>query len=253
MKKPLEKLLDGYRVYQYGRIRILWNNPPPTDYLFITGFKGYGLVGYITTLYLASQLDCERTGLVITRYMPEAVAVDEKGLVPPFELYQCSDSRIVVLVNHDLPHERERTEYAEAIAAWLRETRVREAVYIGGFDSRFSTGEEKYKWIATSSWTRSLEAPVMDKGLYVVGPLALLILFSDLYGIPAAAILPYAEPGRPDPRAAAVAVEVLNKLYQLSVGVEKLLEEASKIEEMMQRLAQQIEEREPSSAERAYM
>ncbi len=241
--------------YRYKSITILFNEVLVDPWLFFTGFKGYGLVGYITTLYLAEHLGCERKGMIITKYMPEAVSVDEKGLVPPFDIYHCSrdESDIVVLVNHELPSSMERTRFTEAIARWLRRTGFREAVYFGGFDARFRSENEEYRWIATSKWKKKLSAPGMIKGLYVVGPLALLLLFSELNKIAAAAILPYSEPERPDPRAAAVAIKVVNELYGLNVPVENLLEEAAKVEEMIAQIEQQKEAREPSGAERAYM
>jgi len=242
------------QTYNYKTVRILLEDSIEEPWLFVTGFKGYGLVGYITTLYLADALECKRRGLILTKYMPEAVTVDDEGIVPPFELYSCSHGRgeLVILVNHDLPHIRERTVFAEALTGWVKEQGFKEAVYIGGFDSRFRVSGEDYRWIATSWWKRRLEGPGMVKGLYVVGPLALLILFSELKQIPAATILPYAEPGRPDPRAAAIAVSVLNDLYGLNVSIDRLLEEASKVEEMLAQLEYQKKEQ-PSGAERAYM
>jgi len=105
------------REYGIKGLRIIHDYLPGRRRLFITGFKGYGLVGYLATLYLAQELGCRRSGVVLTRYMPEAVTVDEQGLVPPFELYSCSmgDLGIVIQVNHDLPHPMDRTRFADAI------------------------------------------------------------------------------------------------------------------------------------------
>ena len=240
--------------FVYRSVRIVLRELIERPWVFITGFKGYGLVGYITTLYLAEMMNCKRSGVVLVRYMPEAVTIDEEGIVPPFEIHKCDlkEKEVVIMINHDLPHERERTVFAEAIARWIKELGFDEAVYIGGFDATFREGSEEYRWIATSHWKKRLEGPEMIRGLYVVGPLALLVLFSELNGIPAATLLPYAEPRRPDPRAAAVAVRLLNELYGFNVPIDRLLEEASRVEEMVAYLESQKREQ-PSGAERAYM
>ena len=93
----------------------------------------------------------------------------------------------------------------------------------------------------------------MQQGLYVIGPLALVLLYAEIFDLPAVAILPYAEASRPDPRAAAVAVKRIGELYGFKVGVEDLLEEARKIEEMINMLEKQQRETTMPSSERVYM
>ncbi len=220
---------------------------------FVTGFRGYGLVGYIATMYLAEKLGCRRSGAVVTRYMPEAVTVDGGRIVAPFEIVSCLDGRLVVLLNHDVPHERERSVYAEAVVLWLKDIGVREAIFIGGFDSRFRSGSEQLRWLATSTCSRKLPEPPMEKGLYVVGPLALLTLYAELYKLPALVILPYTEAMRPDPRAAAVAVRRVSEIIGVAVDVGELLEEAERIEEMVARMERQREAAQASAPERVYM
>ncbi len=222
--------------------------------VYVTGFRGYGLVGYITTLYLAEKLKCERIGVVITRYMPEAVTTDGGRIVAPFEILACFDGRLLVQVNHDIPHERERTFFAEAIAKWLREIDVSEAILVGGFDARFKKSSEELRWLATRASRRKLEEPIMEKGLYVIGPLALLTLFADLYNIPAIVILPYTEAMRPDPRAAAVAVRKIASIIGFEIDVGELLEEAERIEKMIESMEKRREEAmQPREPEKVYM
>ena len=58
-------------------------------------------------------------------------------------------------------------------------------------------------------------------------------------------MLPYAQRGRPDPRAASVAIEVLNQLYNLDVSVEELMRDADTIENEIKQLLERQREREP--------
>ncbi|KSW11354.1 hypothetical protein CF15_00335 [Pyrodictium occultum] len=248
--------MSRYNVHRFRTIRVAYAEDVRGSDLFITGFKGYGAVGYIATLHLADTADCREAGYVITKYMPEAVTPSSRGVVGPFTLYYCENSgkRITLLVNHDIPVVQERSRFAEAIVDFLQAAEVKEAVLIGGFDSRFRQGEEKLRWVATSAYSRGLEEPRMDKGLYVVGPLALLLFYAEVRSYPTLAVLPYTEAARPDPRAAAVAIEKINELYGLSFGVEELLEQAKKIEEMITMMEQQQREMmTPPSSERAYM
>jgi len=245
-------------VYSFRGVRVFYGDAVKGADVFVTGFRGFGAVGYITTLHLVEKLGCERAGFIAPKYMPEEVTVDSrKGIVSAFTLYGCraGDRRVAVLVNHDVPVVHDRARFAEAIVRWLREAAsIPEAVLVGGFDSRFRSGEESLRWVATSAYPRRLEEPVMEQGLYVIGPLALLLFYAEVYGYPAVALLPYAEASRPDPRAAAVAVRKIGELYGVGVSVEDLLEEAKKIEEMISMMEKQQREAMTGGApERVYM
>ncbi len=242
------------KVYSHRTVRVYYDEGGlKPGFYFVTGFKGYGLVGYIATLYLAEKLGCRWMGAVVTRYMPEAVTYSDGRIVAPFELLSCLDGKLVILLNHDVPHDRERTVFAEAVVKWVRDAGAGEAIFVGGFDSRFKSGDEELRWIATTSSKRRLSEPVMSKGLYVVGPLALLTLFAELYGLPALVILPYAEASRPDPRAAAVAVKRVASIVGFEIDVRELLEEAKKIEELVAAMERQREAARTGEVERVYM
>jgi uncharacterized protein len=246
-----------FEKYSYRTIRVYYNTDVKGADLFVTGFKGFGAVGYITTLHIVEKLGCARAGYIVTKYMPEEATLDKNGVITAaFTLYHCSvgGKRLLVQVNHDIPAPQERTRFAYAIIKFLKRINVPEAILVGGFDSRFKRGEEELRWLHTSSYERRLDAPLMDQGLYVVGPLALLLIAAEVHSFPAAAILPYAEAARPDPRAAAVAVKTIGRLYGVEIGVEDLLEEARKIEEMIIEMEkQQREAMAPPSSERVYM
>ena len=248
--------MSRFTTYKFKTIRITYSEELTGADLFITGFKGYGAVGYIATLHLADTAECREAGYVITKYMPEAVTPSSRGVVGPFTLYSCKSAgkRIVLLVNHDIPVVQERSRFTEAIVNFLQSIDIKEAVLIGGFDSRFKQGDEKLRWVATSAYSRVLEEPRMDKGLYVVGPLALLLFHAEVRGYPTLAVLPYTEATRPDPRAAAVAIEKINEIYGLEFSVDELLEQAKKVEEMITMMEQQQREMlTPPNSERAYM
>lgn len=200
---------------------------------FITGYPGFGLVGYLTSKYVVTELHLEKIGFVKTKYMGEVTYYSkELGLIYPFELYygRVNGKGILVLLNHTLPHERERTEYVETICKWLKEIGVSRSILVGGLDPSVKEKEdETYRWLPIAGFNIELDAPkLIDK--YVIGPLALTMIFMDAYRIPSVVILSYTELYRPDPRASAVAVNVISKLLEIEIDASKLLEEASIIE-----------------------
>ncbi len=205
------------------------------DSIFITGYTGFGLVGYLTTRHIAYELGMDRIGFIETKYMPESTFYNERiGIVYPFELYYkvIGDKKLLVLVNHSIPDTRERTYFVKEVANWVREVGVREAVLVGGLDPAVKEGkDEKFRWIPIGSTEKKLDAPLLiDR--HVVGPLALTMMYFNAYSIPGVVILPYAEPYRPDPRATAIAVAEISKLLGINIDVTELYREAGVIEEI---------------------
>lgn len=205
------------------------------DSTFITGYTGFGLVGYLATRHIAFQLKMKRIGFVETKYMPESTFYTKHiGIIYPFEIYYkvINNQKILVLVNHSIPDARERTYYVRTVAQWVKEIRVKDAILVGGLDPAVrESKEEKYRWIPIGDVNVSLEAPILEER-HVVGPLALTMMYLHAYKIPGVVILPYAEPYRPDPRATAVAVTEIARLLNIEIDVSQLYREAGIIEEL---------------------
>lgn len=203
------------------------------DSVFITGYQGFGMVGYLTTRHISLELKLKKIGFIRTRHFPEATFYKKDlGLVFPFELYygKIDDKKLLVLVNHGVPHVRERTSYAEFIGKWLKEIGSSQAILVGGLDPAIREREdEKYRWIPLSGHQAKLDAPLLEEK-HVIGPLALTMMFIEAYRIPGVAIFAYTELYRPDPRASAIATNVVADILGLKIDTSKLLEEASRIE-----------------------
>ncbi len=202
--------------------------------IFITGYQGFGMVGYLTSKHISLQLGLERIAFIRTRYFPEATLYDPKiGILYPFELYygRVDGKKLLVLVNHGIPHVKERTNYAEFIGKLVSDLGVSETILVGGLDPAVKEREdEEYRWIPIGNTRHKLNAPILD-GKHVIGPLALTMMFINAYGIPGVAIFSYAELYRPDPKATIVAVKTISKILGVSIPVDELEKEASVIEE----------------------
>lgn len=210
------------------------------EWILITGFPGFGYVGTIATKYLVSQLRANKIGNIITKYMPDFIALDDYGILSPYEIFMSEKYGILIVVNNAIPAPAERVTYVKSLVKWAASVGVKEFILIGGLNSKFREGDEKLRWLKTSSSSRELKEPIFHKGLYVVGPLAILFLILEIEGMPGLMILPYTEPEKFDPRAAAVFIEKLNELLNLHIDVQGLLEYSKAVEEAEELLSETL-------------
>ncbi|MBE9391393.1 proteasome assembly chaperone family protein [Fervidicoccus fontis] len=204
----------------------------------VSGFKGFGAVGIISALHLVNSLKMERIGIITTKYHPEYVYRDDYGIAYPFEIFASKENKLVVFVTREIPDERIRDEYVYEITKFAAKYGISPLVLIGGLDKKFKNKEdEKMRWLKNSYYRgESIDAEELEKGLLIIGPLALQLMYSELLKVPAIVLLPYANAETPDPAAAATAIEALNKLFSLSIDNSKLIEEGKMIEEEIKKL-----------------
>jgi len=207
-------------------------------YRVLSGFKGFGAVGIITVLHFVSNLNMEKTGIVVTKYHPEYVYREGEDLIYPFEIYVSHEHKLVALVSRELPDERIRNEYVYELTRLVAKKKLSPLLLVGGLDQRFKErAEDRMRWLKNRAYRGPVPSePMLERGLLVVGPLALQLMYSELMGVPALALLPYASAETPDPAAAAVAVEELNRILGTSVPTDKLIEEGMRIQEELRRL-----------------
>lgn len=212
--------------------------------VLITGFHGIGLTGFIAVKHLVLELGAERIGFIETSNLPPIVSASDHGLLTPFELYK--HSRFVFLLTQALPDLEEQSRFSLKIANWVLNCGFMEAVLIGGLNKRFQRSEnELYRFLMTSAFKdrhKNLQLPVLEHGLYAYGLLALMLSRFEIRGFPALAVLSYADASRPDPLAAAKAIEFINDLYGLNVDVSKLIMDAQRIEREVQLLLKEWSE-----------
>ncbi len=220
----------------------------------ITGFHGVGFVGYITVKHLISSLNTRLIGFIETRHMPPYVSMLESGRIQtPFEVYICEESEPpLVFVLTEIPlNSRDIHEFAFSLSEWSMRNKFELAFLVGGLDSRLQRDKSDIiRCVATSAYIKKYgcDLRTLDKGYYVVGPLALMLAKYEIADFPAIAILPYASVERPDPRAAAIAIEYIAEKFGLKVDVSRLIEQAEIIEEELREISRKRRERmgEPS-------
>jgi uncharacterized protein len=165
----------------------------------------------------------------------------------PIELYSFAD-RFILLFPRVQPHRAEWSTFGQVVADWAVEQHLREAVLLGGLDVQFAAKGDEWRCAYTKTYkcpVRNFQLPILEEGRGIYGPLALLLANFELRDFPALAVLPFAERGRPDPRAASFAINILNRFYNLSVNTDQLMRDAEAIEREIRQLLERHNEQEP--------
>jgi uncharacterized protein len=202
---------------------------------FICGFHGLGEVGFLSTAHLTRTLEAKRVGFIKSDMLPLFVSMENKRLVLPFELYSYAKKKLIFLVPRFQPHQSDQWNFVDRLAEWLTKCKFSETILLGGLDASFKEDEANMRCVPTSKYEPLIEkwdVPLLEEGLFVAGPLALLLAELEMRDAPAIGLLSYAIRGRPDPRAAAAMLEKLNQVYGLKANVEQLLEESKEIERL---------------------
>ncbi|GAB6148396.1 proteasome assembly chaperone family protein [Stetteria hydrogenophila] len=211
--------------------------------VLVTGFRGFGMVGYMASKYLAMGLRASKVGFIYSPFMEPVLLVEDDGIGFPHDVYY-SEKGVTVIVNRALPPAEGQGDLVELIADLAAEARVRLAILIGGLSKSYMPeGEEYgYRWLKNSYYTGpDLEAPMIHKGLGVVGPLALLFASLEMRGIPALMILPYSYVEEADYAAAKTALQVVSKLLGVEIDLGSLERLIDQQREMIERVKQLVE------------
>jgi len=201
------------------------------DCTLLAGFHGIGETGYIAVSYIVHALKARRVGFIRTANLPAFVTTTRNGLLTPFEIYRRGN---LVMVKLEFPpHRNEEAEMARTMASWAVEEKLKEALLVGGLDVGFKNGRHESRIVPTRACmckAKEFAIPLLEQGLYVYGPLAIMLSEFEASNFPAIAILPYAESSRSDPRAASIAVRAVAKACKLKIDVSDLENYAKVIE-----------------------
>jgi predicted ATP-grasp superfamily ATP-dependent carboligase len=206
----------------------------------ITGFHGVGETGYISVSYLVHALNAQRIGFIDVAHPPPFIATSESGLVTPFEIYKAG--KIVLVKLEFSPHRTEEAEFAKSISHWVMNSKFKDAVLIGGLDGSLQSGSDGVRIVPTHGYpirAKKMKHHLLEAGLFVYGPLAVMLGEFEKKNFPAIAILPYASANHADPKAAATAIKTISKAYGLKVDVKDLEYDAKDIEQELDKRLQQ--------------
>jgi uncharacterized protein len=204
----------------------------------IMGFPGSGLVGSIALQYMVDQLEFEQIGSMTSKYFPP-LAMMSKGVInAPVRLYEKDNIAAVV---GDIPiHPMICYEISNGLMDWLSPFKIREVVTIAGIVT--NEPEKRVFGVATTDLAlpRIKDMTMILPVGSISGIASSLMTECKVRGIPGYGLLGETV-NAPDPRASAATIAVLNKMYNLSLDVQPLLEQAEEIESTMQKLAQDVQ------------
>ena len=220
------------------------------NHTLITGFHGIGTTGFITMKYLINQLDAKKIGTIISEFLPPFITTKDGKLSLPFELFQEKEN--ILLTPQFQPYRHEHRKFAEKLVDWSIESEFNKAILIGGLDTRLKKNDgDKLRVVATSAYLEKYKPnyPILEEGLFVTGPLALILTFFEIKNFPAIAILPYAESSRADPLAASAAIEAINEITNLNIDSSQLIQDAELIEQNLQEIVTQTKNQQEDEKE----
>ncbi|MHA1699658.1 MAG: proteasome assembly chaperone family protein [Promethearchaeota archaeon] len=212
----------------------------------VTGFFGIGSVGFLTVKALIEETKSKKIGIIVSTNMPPLVSVDNNGdLSMPFEFYLDEDNGFIYLLIRFQPHPSEIREFAKTIVEFVANNEIKGLILLGGLDKNFKKEADAldYKCVITNEFqakylptVKKEELPIIDKGLFISGGIALILIELQRCQIPALTIFVYADKDRPDMMAATKTIEIINKIFSKNIKIEKMIQEANEFEKEIERI-----------------
>ncbi|MHA2223686.1 MAG: proteasome assembly chaperone family protein [Candidatus Hodarchaeales archaeon] len=214
--------------------------------IFIGGWHGLGEIGYITVSHIVQELQLHRIATIMSSGAPPFISVQDNQLRLPFEIYGKDELEFAVFVPHLQPYRHVQIEFSEKLSEWiLGHQNFEVAYFLGGVDKRLKSSDNSLQYIPSRSlytyqrlpegFTDEVKKNLLDPGLFVAGPLAIMLGYLDMNLFPAIGLLAYAERERPDPLGAVAAVNQLNTLLEIDIKTDELVKNARVIEEEVKR------------------
>ncbi len=215
----------------------------PESPVIIEGFPGFGLVGTITTEFLIDHLNTEKIGTVWFEELPPIVAIHNNSLVDPVGIYHNKEFNIVLF--HVVTNAQGlEWKMGEAILRVAEELKAREIVSLEGVGNPelLENAEPKVFFYSSSEEKRKILSgkgiPPLSEGI-IVGATSAILLRSK---VPVTALFAETHSNIPDSKAAAKAIEELDKYLGLNVDPKPLLETAERFEQKLRDLLSKSQE-----------
>jgi len=218
--------------------------------ILLTSFPGIGLVGTIASTHFILELKLEQIGLIESKSLPPIATLMDGVILPPIRIYQSVDLGFV-LIHSDVPIVPYAAhEISKKIIDWAIEINAKRVFSLAGV----ATFEDK-KRVFGAATTKELLEEIKDyveifKSGTISGIAGSILNECVARKFPGLALLGETLGFNPDPRAAAEVINVLNRMFNWNVSVDKLIKEAEMIEAQMQKLAEQARMHEEKAVRR---
>jgi len=224
----------------------------PKEPTIVEGLPGLGSVGKIVALYLIRQLEAKKIATLYSPHFPYYALVDRYGVarLPKNDFYLFKDTNLeLVIITGDCQPQTTYGQYevANEIVSYAKKCSAKLIITVGGYSSEEKTAP---KIVGAASRTELVERltsfdVLVDKtGLPIVGVAGLILALAKPRGVDAMCLLGETIGYVPDPRAAKSVLEVLSKLLNIMISMDKIdkqIERMKRIEEKIREADQGIE------------
>nr|WP_320161596.1 proteasome assembly chaperone family protein [uncultured Methanoregula sp.] len=216
---------------------------PATGSAVLMGFPGSGLVGTIALQYMVDQMEFDLIGSMTSKFFPP-LAMMNKGLInDPVRVYAKNNDKFnITAIVADIPIAPMICyEISNALLEWVAQYQPKEVLTIAGIIT--NEPEKRVFGVATTPEALArIDQHTMVLPIGSISGIASSILTEcKVRNIPALGLLGETV-NAPDPRASAATIEVLNKMYNLALDVQPLIEQAVEIEQSMGKLAEEVQQ-----------
>lgn len=232
----------------------------PENPTMIIGFAGLGLVGTITVSTMIDQIeDVEQIGHLESRLIPAIVPFYDGVLKQPFRLYYTEKHNLIIGFCEVPFNSDHYKDVADAIVHWALSIGVKEIALVQGFGQKSQFPLEEHPVFVAAEKEifnrikQDNDVDLLPKGVVMGLDAAILIncLNTRLDGY--ILLTPVASSGIPSPQGAAQLLTVLGHIYQLDLDLSDLHDQAEKIKEKLQELAQVARNRMQKNAQKTGM
>ena len=205
--------------------------------IVIEAFPGIGLIGNIVGGHLVKELGLKYAGTALSRFFAPIATLANGIIQPPIKIHESKEAGIV-LIYSDIPlNPLISYDFAKSIVDFSLNIDASEIVSVAGILT--TSDEERVFGAATNEMMLNKvrdHAEIFNVGT-ISGLSGSVMVECFIRGFPALSLIGETHLPTPDPLAASKVIEVLNKVYDLGINVDPLLEEAARIESEMEHLA----------------
>jgi uncharacterized protein len=215
------------------------SKPLPMDNTSVLiGFPGSGLVGTIALQYMVDQLGFEQIGTMTSKFFPPLAMMNKGVINDPVRIYFKNNIAAIVA---DIPiHPMICYETSRDIIDWIEQFKPKEVLTIAGI----ITNEPEKRVFGVATTAEALKRIEEHTELLPIGSISgiasSILTECKARGIPAYGLLGETV-NAPDPRSSAATIEVLNKMYNLGLDMQPLIDQAVEIEQSMSKLAEEVQ------------
>jgi uncharacterized protein len=203
----------------------------PKGSTLMVGLPDVGLVGVIALSHIVSSLKMEEVGSIESKMFPPIVVLH--GGVPKPSIRIFAKGNLVAILSEMAIPAGLVVPLAEGIVDWAYKKGVKMILSMGGIAVQNRQDLDKPKVFSAIS-DKSLEKYLdgitesLEEG-YMVGAYAIILKRCSEVGLPGITLLAQTFFNYPDPEAAAVTIEVVNKLLNLNIDYSELLKKGEEI------------------------